>query len=229
MPLTNQRKFRQSILKKKPDQLLKKSSAKKVCHDSEKWLKYFLSNREITFMRKLRESEEITSLSTYASVEVGVVTGKNEFFVVDRNQVEEYGLHDHILPLVGRSNQLKGAVLSKKEWNQLSDNNERVHLFTVNPEYAKSLSPKVRQYIEYGESKKFHTGYKCSIRDPWYTVPSLWVPEAFFFRQIYDFPRVVLNSAKGTSTIHNIEQIDRGYEDIDNRLRAIGAHIKRVD
>lgn len=35
-------------------------------------------------------------------------------------------------------------------------------------------------------------------------------------------------SAKGTSTIHNIEQIDRGYEDIDTRLRAIGAKIARV-
>ena len=35
-------------------------------------------------------------------------------------------------------------------------------------------------------------------------------------------------SAKGTSTIHNIEQIDRGYEDIDSRLRAIGANIVRV-
>ena len=35
-------------------------------------------------------------------------------------------------------------------------------------------------------------------------------------------------SAKGTSTIHNIEQIDRGYERIDDRLRAIGAHIERV-
>ncbi|MEM7380098.1 MAG: UDP-N-acetylglucosamine 1-carboxyvinyltransferase [Bacteroidota bacterium] len=35
-------------------------------------------------------------------------------------------------------------------------------------------------------------------------------------------------SAKGTSTIHNIEQIDRGYEDIDTRLRAIGANIKRL-
>jgi len=35
-------------------------------------------------------------------------------------------------------------------------------------------------------------------------------------------------SAKGTSTIHNIEQIDRGYEDIDNRLRAIGANIVRL-
>lgn len=36
-------------------------------------------------------------------------------------------------------------------------------------------------------------------------------------------------SAKGTSTIHNIEQIDRGYENIDERLRAIGAKIKRVE
>jgi UDP-N-acetylglucosamine 1-carboxyvinyltransferase len=35
-------------------------------------------------------------------------------------------------------------------------------------------------------------------------------------------------SAKGTSTIHNIEQIDRGYERIDERLQAIGAHIIRV-
>ena len=35
-------------------------------------------------------------------------------------------------------------------------------------------------------------------------------------------------SAKGTSIIHNIEQIDRGYEEIEQRLRAIGAQIKRI-
>lgn len=35
-------------------------------------------------------------------------------------------------------------------------------------------------------------------------------------------------SAKGTSVIHNIEQIDRGYERIDERLRAIGAKIVRT-
>lgn len=36
-------------------------------------------------------------------------------------------------------------------------------------------------------------------------------------------------SAKGKSVIHNIEQIDRGYENIDERLRAIGADIRRLD
>ncbi len=36
-------------------------------------------------------------------------------------------------------------------------------------------------------------------------------------------------SAKGTSTIHNIDQIDRGYELIDERLRSIGAKIERIE
>ena len=36
-------------------------------------------------------------------------------------------------------------------------------------------------------------------------------------------------SAKGTSRIDNIEQIDRGYENIENRLNALGAHIERIN
>ncbi|MDE6100360.1 MAG: UDP-N-acetylglucosamine 1-carboxyvinyltransferase, partial [Paramuribaculum sp.] len=36
-------------------------------------------------------------------------------------------------------------------------------------------------------------------------------------------------SATGVSEIGNINQIDRGYEDIDNRLRALGAHIERCE
>lgn len=36
-------------------------------------------------------------------------------------------------------------------------------------------------------------------------------------------------SAEGKSTIFNIEQIERGYQDIDTRLRALGAQIKRVE
>ena len=35
-------------------------------------------------------------------------------------------------------------------------------------------------------------------------------------------------SANGTSLISNIEQIDRGYEDIEHRLNALGAHIERL-
>jgi UDP-N-acetylglucosamine 1-carboxyvinyltransferase len=36
-------------------------------------------------------------------------------------------------------------------------------------------------------------------------------------------------SADGKSTIQNIEQIDRGYQNIDERLRKLGAQIKRIE
>ena len=36
-------------------------------------------------------------------------------------------------------------------------------------------------------------------------------------------------SADGTSIIQNIDQIDRGYRDIDGRLNALGAHITRPE
>lgn len=35
-------------------------------------------------------------------------------------------------------------------------------------------------------------------------------------------------SAEGESTIYNVEQIDRGYQNIDKRLNALGAHIERL-
>jgi UDP-N-acetylglucosamine 1-carboxyvinyltransferase len=36
-------------------------------------------------------------------------------------------------------------------------------------------------------------------------------------------------SAKGTSIIDNVEQIDRGYQHIDTRLRNLGAVIERIE
>jgi UDP-N-acetylglucosamine 1-carboxyvinyltransferase len=36
-------------------------------------------------------------------------------------------------------------------------------------------------------------------------------------------------SADGVSHIHNVEQIDRGYQDIEQRLNALGARITRID
>jgi UDP-N-acetylglucosamine 1-carboxyvinyltransferase len=35
-------------------------------------------------------------------------------------------------------------------------------------------------------------------------------------------------AADGVSTIHNIGQIDRGYERLDSRLQHLGAHIERL-
>lgn len=189
-----------NIVKRKPSTVLKGASPKTICHDSEKWLKYFLSAEEIAFMRELRGSCIATQLSTYASVNVGVVTGKNQFFVLRQSEVEQRGLQGHTTPLISRSAQLQGAKVGKRDWKELSAQDQRVHMLHLAPINGAKPKGALESYIRLGEAEKIHKGYKCSIRTPWYAVPSVWVPDAFVFRQIYDFPRVVLNTAQATST-----------------------------
>ena len=176
------------------------ASAKFVKHDSEKWLKYFLTAREIDFMRKLRLSPKVTSLKAHAEIDVGVVTGRNEFFVLSKEQTTANGLERYEWPLVGRSAQLEGAIFSGTDFNRLTRENSRIFLFYVPLGTNGSLTAGARRYIAQGEVEKVHEGYKCSVREPWFTVPSVWKPDCFLFRQIYDFPRAVLNRTKATST-----------------------------
>ena len=180
------------ITNQKPATLLKAAEPKAIRHDSEKWLKFFLNNKQIAFMRKLREAAITAPIGTHASIDVGVVTGKNEFFVLSDEQVTALGLNGHTVPLVSRSVQLKGSRLRKANWKSLSAAGDRVHLLHISPAQGQRLSRKLRAYITGGERKEFHKGYKCSIRKPWFTVPAVWIPDGFAFRQIYDFPRMVL-------------------------------------
>ncbi|HZZ95196.1 MAG TPA: N-6 DNA methylase [Usitatibacter sp.] len=199
-------RFVRDITTREPRALLAAAQPKAVRHDSEKWLKFFLSDKEISFMRELRASKITTSLSTYASVDVGVVTGKNEFFVLTGEQVKDLGLQSYTAPLVSRSVHLKGARVGKSDWKAMAASGDRVYLLDLKPIGTKKLPVALARYIRSGEVQEIHTGYKCSIREPWYAVPSVWVPDGFLFRQIYDFPRVVLNEAGATSTdtIHRL-------------------------
>ena len=96
--------------------------------------------------------------------------------------------------------------IGKSDWKALSAAGDRVHLLNLVSLNGTKLPRALAKYIQEGEENAFHKGYKCSIRVPWYAVPSVWVPDGFVFRQIYDFPRMVLNKAEATSTdtIHRL-------------------------
>ncbi len=195
------------LMKSEPAKLLAKSQRKQIRHDSEKWLKYFLSNREIELMRRLREADEVTVLASHASVDVGVVTGRNDFFLLSAEQVAQYGVNRYVTPVVGRSAQIRGVRFTDTDWAALATRGERVHLLNLGLINGHSLPKECLGYIKAAEAASIHQGYKCSIRVPWYVVPSIWSPDCFFFRQIYDFPRAIINRAGATSTdtIHRMK------------------------
>lgn len=180
-------------------------------HAREKWTQYYLSPTELQLVRTIEDSDEFGRLGTYADVDVGVVTGRNEFFVLSRDEATRRGLLDACIPLVGRSAQIPGLMLLRSDWEAMATANGRCYLLQLGDVDRRELAPEALSYVKSGERAGYHEGYKCRIRQPrWWNVPSTWRPDAFLLRQIYDGPRIIRNLADATSTdtIHRVRTSD---------------------
>lgn len=175
-------------------------------HSREKWTKYFLDTDEIEVMRRTKADASIRTCGEYMQVDVGIVTGRNEFFMLKSDKVSALGLGDHVQRVVSKSPQLKGIVFRGEDFTTNSDDQLPTHLF-VPPNLAFDELPAVCQdYIKEGEAQEFNSGYKCQIRKRWYITPSLSRPHGFALRQVNEFPKLILNEgeASSTDTIHRV-------------------------
>lgn len=179
----------------------------RIVHSTEKWTKYFLTQEQIDLMRSLRSDKRIVKFGDYFDVDVGVVTGKNDFFIVNKDLTQQYKLDQYIRPIIGRSYLLKDEIITENDWQVFWNNNERVGLLDLTDINGK-IPAGVQKYLDLGLAEGIHHGYKCSIRKEWYKVPSIWIPYAFMFRQIHDFPHLILNKANAlsTDTIHRVKR-----------------------
>jgi adenine-specific DNA-methyltransferase len=183
------------------------SNVKSVDHSTEKWTKYFLTQDEINLLRKLKNDLRVIPGREIMDVNVGIVTGRNKFFMLNEAEVAKWNLEDYTIPVISRSNQLEGLSFSEEEYREKSNSGETIHLFLPPDEDFDDLPSPCQKYIKYGESQEYHEGYKCRIRKRWYIVSSLWIPNGFSLRQVSDFPKIVVNdtNASATDTIHRVK------------------------
>lgn len=161
-------------------------------------------------LRKLRHNPNLTSSGEVIDVDVGIVTGNNKFFVLSQDKADELNLTDSVCGIMTRSGHLEGLFLTNRDLAYLRTNGKYRNLFIPPDEGIKSLLKSVQDYILSGEAQGVHTGYKCRIRKRWYVMPSRWIPEGFFLRQIHDHPRIIVNNANVscTDTIHRVRFIN---------------------
>jgi adenine-specific DNA-methyltransferase len=179
---------------------------KAVDHTAEKWTQYYLSEREIDLIRRLRHNDEVTLLGNIAETDVGVVTGLNDFFVLSEGQVRLRGLTKVTRPLVSRSAHLSGTIFENKDWHENARLGLPVYLLDLPCVPTVRLTTAIQNYIKMGEDEGLNLGYKCRIRKFWYVVPSIYAPAGFLLRQIHHFPKLIANEANATSTdtIHRV-------------------------
>lgn len=186
---------------------------KDVDHTSDKWTKYFLNNEEITLINQIKSNDKFLKFKEIADIDIGITTGNNKYFSVDNETVQKYGLQEVTLPLIGRSAHASGLYFNYDDWRKNVDKGVAAQLVYFPNKSYDSLPHNYQEYIKFGEEKGMHTGYKCSIRENWFHIPSVWVPDAFFLRRNNKFPKFVLNDidAVSTDTMHRI----RFNKDID--------------
>jgi len=188
---------------------------KAMDHSSEKWTQYFLDQDELDLIRALRTDSRLTLSGKLIDVDVGVVTGLNEFFIMTEQQTRDRELQPYIQPVVARSGHLAGIFFSDNHWEAHSTNQFSTRMLKAPGIPFAELPEALKQYVLKGEEAGAHLGYKCRIRDNWYVVPSVWVPDAFMLRQVHSYPKIILNEtgATCTDTIHRVRfRTDRPHE-----------------
>ena len=170
-----------------------------------KWTSLFLEAPEFDMLDEVQRRSEVEPLSTFAEVDVGVVTGRNSFFVMSPDKADQMGVNGFAVPTVGRTSALKSIRFSPDDLSHFQELNPArlLNLKGVEPQL---FSKRLREYIAEGEREGVNEGYKCRIRPRWFDVPSIYVPDAFIFRQIHNAPFLVANhaGATATDTIHRV-------------------------
>jgi adenine-specific DNA-methyltransferase len=188
-------------------------SKSKHMNEDVKWTSLFLSEDEFKAVKAVQNDTSLKKLGDYASVDVGIVTGRNKFFVVSEETKKEFNLEKFVVPLVGRTSGINTLNFDKDKFNSFSEGGDAFLLNLKGIDSSEFTSGLIR-YIELGEEEGVHTGYKCRIRKRWYDVPSTHVSSGFLFRQIHKYPLLVNNSvgARCTDTIHRVNLVDENVD-----------------
>ena len=182
-----------------------KLPTKQIDFHADKWTYYFLDKEELDFLNKVR-IDGMPKIGTYADVEVGITTGSNGYFTVPQGVVDMYQLHEYARPMVGRSVQVNSLCFTKADWQQNLANGAKANLLVFTPGAKENGNEGTKAYIENGEQQGINKGYKTSIRDDWYVIPSIKLSDAFFLRRNNLYPKFVLNDAQAytTDTMHRV-------------------------
>lgn len=167
-------------------------------------LRPFLLSRNV---RNLYESlacaDGAMRLGDVAQVGIGYVTGANDFFHLRPSEARKRSVPSRFLwPAVRSAKALKGRAVNKSTVDKWRRRDEPILLLRLGRN--EELPSSVRTYLDSDEGREARNRYKCRMREPWYAVPDVTVPDAFLAYMSGDNAALVANRARcvGTNSVH---------------------------
>jgi len=219
------------FLKKSPLTMFGESDYVSTLISDDKWMLPLLTAEEREVIARATAMPAVKRFGDIAKIEVGMVTGANDFFLVNDEIIETYSLAKYAVPMVGRSQHLRGLLYTKRKHAGNKENGLPVNFIDFPNLPKKELEKNLVKYVNTGESSELHLRYKTRIRDPWFLVPSKWAPQLFLLKRSSTVPRLVVNEigALNTDTAYRVntqaDPVSFAYS-FYNSLTAISAELE---
>ena len=164
-----------------------------------KWTRALLDPTTCSLLEGLVDDNAVRRFSDVAEVDVGIVTGANKFFLVEDDTVRKFELDAWAHPMFGRSAHCPGIIYDRTQHRANAINGSPTNfVWFTDRSVEKSRTGKA--YIKNGERERLHTRYKCRIREPWYSVPSVYATEIGMLKRSHTAPRLILNKLRAFTT-----------------------------
>lgn len=175
--------------------------------------RYLLPADVLEAYEQLEQSQHVMRFGDTSSVGIGYVSGANDFFHLRPSFVRKAGIHRRYLaPAVRRGASLPGTLaLTERQVQRWIDDDEPVLLLRLSRD-IKELPRPIRQYLDSAEGREAREAYKCRVRDPWWAVPDVTVPDGFLTYMSGETVSLVRNQAGcvATNSVHVVKLKGRG-------------------
>jgi adenine-specific DNA methylase len=179
---------------------------------ADRWTAALLGVEAAAAYAAVTTGADCASLGTYGEVNLGAVTGNNDYFTLTDETAARWDLtpgRDLVPVSPPGSRHLRGLAHTTAAHADLTRSGSRTHLF-----YPAGDRPSLAaaRYVAAGERDDVPLAHKCRIRSPWWRVPGVRVPDLFLTYMNGDTPRLVANQAGVTclNSIHGVTLTPQG-------------------
>jgi adenine-specific DNA methylase len=170
------------------------------------------SSREI--YRALAEDPRVVPFGELASVDIGVVTGANDFFM--RSSEEAETLPPELLrPAVSKAAHVQGAQLTAEDHAAILAVGKKGLIFTASRDSPQTALARAQSFLDGGEEAGLDQRYKCRVRTPWWalSLPKSGAPDLLLTYCSNAHPRLAVNEAGAlhTNTLHGVRIADPSH------------------
>ena len=166
---------------------------------------HLIPRTTLALYAQLQRQTTTVQLGRLARVGIGYVSGANDFFHLRPSTARDLGIPKRLLRVSVRNGRaLQSGAIDEGMVTEWIAQDEACLLLYLPRELK--LPDQVRRYLDSRQGQEARGAYKCRMREPWYSVPDVTVPQAFLSYMSGRSPTLTANLAGcvGTNSVHTV-------------------------